>query len=450
MNLLIHNATIFTNDDDNTILQDVSLVIEGNRIIEVGPRLELVERYRDYRRINAAGKLVMPGLINTHNHFYSTFARGLSLPVTPRNFHEILKFLWWKLDKALDLEAVYYSALVMALGAVKGGVTAVIDHHASPNAVEGSLDQIEEALSLVGLRGILCYEISDRDGIEVRKEGLLENERFARKCELERQEDPDYPFDAMVGLHASFTLEDETLELAAELSNTLGKGCHIHLLEDQVDQRITREKYEYGVVARLLKFGILGEKSLTAHGIYLNEQGMGILADTGTMLAHNPRSNMNNAVGRADIFAMLDQGILVGLGSDGMSGSITPDILTAYLLHKHDLKNPNVGWSEIEELALKNNPEIFLRISGQKVGKIIPGYLADVIIVDYYPPTPMTSENFWGHVLFGILEAPVDTSIINGRLVMENKIFPDIDEEEIAAEAHMVAQEVWRRFYENS
>lgn len=447
MSLLIHNATVFTNDDDNTILPDASIAIEDAHIVEVGPQLDLRERYREFTRINAGGRLVMPGLINAHNHFYSTFARGLALRDTPQNFYEILTMLWWKLDSALDPEAVYYSTLIPAITAIRSGVTAVIDHHASPNAVDGSLDQIEEALSLLGLRAILCYEISDRDGEEVRNAGLMENERFAKKCDLARQEDPAYLYDAMVGLHASFTLENESLELAGELSRNLQKGCHIHLMEDMCDQRITRERYEYGVVARLLRFGILGEQSLTAHGIYLTEREMSVLADTGTMLAHNPQSNMNNAVGRADVFKMLENGILVGIGTDGMSGDIKPDMRTAYLLHKHELKNSNAGWLEVQEMALKNNAEIYRRISGQKVGRIEPGYLADVIVVDYYPPTPMQPDNFWGHFLFGIADAPVDTTIINGKVVMQHKELPDIDEEELAAEAHMVAREVWRRFY---
>lgn len=447
MKLLIHNVTIFTNDEHSPILENSAVVIEGSRIKEVGAEDELRKKYFEYEKIDGHGRLLMPGLINTHMHFYSTFARGLSLPSHPKNFHEILKMLWWKLDSSLDSDAVYYSALIPAITAIKKGVTAVIDHHASPNAVDGSLDRIEEALSQVGLRGVLCYEVSDRDGKEIAQKGLRENERYIKKCRQAKNKNPDHLFDAMMGLHASFTLDDDTLKQAAALTRTLRRGSHIHVLEDGVDGRITREKYGSGVVERLQKFGILGEQTIAAHCIHLSEAEKDLLAQTGTIIAHNPQSNMNNAVGRTDIFGYFKRGALVGIGTDGMSADLKPDIRAAMLLHKHDMKDYNVGWNEIQQMVLKNNPAIFERVSGQKVGRIEPGYLADLILVDYFPPTPSNADNFWGHFLFGIVDAEVDTTIINGRIAMRNKEIPNIDEEEISNKAKHVAKQVWEKFY---
>jgi len=447
MSLLIDNVTIFSNDDQNSILQNSAVAIEGNRIKEVGAEADLKEKYSDHKKIDGHGRLLMPGLINVHMHFYSTFARGLALPAQPKNFHEILKMLWWKLDSSLDYEAVYYSALIPAITAVKKGVTAVIDHHASPNAVDGSLNRIEEALSEVGLRGVLCYEVSDRNGKEIAQLGLQENKRYIKKCRVAKDKNPDHLFDAMMGLHASFTLDDDTLEQAGELSRALRCGCHIHVLEDGVDGRITKEKYTSGVIERLQKFGILGDQTIAAHCIHLTDEEKDLLTQTKTMIAHNPQSNMNNAVGRTDIFGYLERDALVGIGTDGMSADLKPDIRTAMLLHKHDLKNYNLGWNEIQQMVLKSNPAIFEEISGQKVGRIEPGYLADLILVDYFPATPLTADNFWGHFLFGIADAKVDTTIVNGRIAMKNKEIPNIDEEEIANKAKRVAKRVWEKFY---
>ncbi len=447
MDFLIHNITIFTNDDRNTILRDHAVVVQETQIVDVGPEAVLKEKYASFKKLNGKGRLLMPGLINTHMHFYGTYARGLALPGAPQNFHEILQLLWWNLDSALDSDGVYYSTLIPAITAVKKGVTAVIDHHASPNAVDGSLDRIEEALQKVGMRGILCYEISDRDGKEIARHGLRENERYAKKCIAARRNDADHLFDAMIGLHASFTLDNDTLESAAALSKSLKKGCHIHVLEDGCDAEFTKRKYIYSVVERLQQFEILGKESIAAHCIHVDEEEKDILAETDTIVVHNPQSNMNNAVGRADIFSLLQRDILLGIGTDGMSPGLWPDVRTANLLHKHDLKNSNVGWQEIQQITLKNNPEIYWRLSGQLVGKVKPTYLADLILIDYFLPTPMTPDNFWGHFLFGIADAPVDTTIINGNIIMQNKQVLGINEAKIAAESQKVAQGVWRRFH---
>ncbi len=446
MNYLIKNVTIFSNDAQHSMLRNHCVIVENTRIKAVLPAAGLPEKYVDFTVIDGGGRLLMPGLINTHMHFYSTFSRGLALPGTPKNFHEVLQMLWWRLDRSLDLDACYYSALLPAIVAVKNGVTAIIDHHASAFAVDGSLDRIEEALAKIGLRGALCYETSDRDGKEIARRGLRENERYIRKCRAAKSQNPEHLFDAMFGLHASFTLDDDTLEAAAELSRSLDRGCHIHLAEDPVDAQLTREKYSAGLVERLQKFNILGEKSLTAHGIHLSESEKDMLAESGAMLAHTPQSNMNNAVGRTDIFGYLRRGMLTGLGTDGMSGDLKPDIRTAMWLHKHDLRDSNAAWNEIQQMTLKNNPAIFERVSGQKVGRIEAGCLADLILVDYYPPTPLTGDNFWGHFLFGVMDAAVHLTMVNGKIVMQNGEIPGVDERKIAADARTVAETVWRRF----
>lgn len=447
MGLLIHNVTIFTNDGDNRVIADGAVAVDGARIVAVGTGADLAGQYGDFERLDGNGRLLMPGLTNAHMHFYGMYARGMSLRQTPYNFHEILQYLWWALDKVLDDEAVYYSALIPAITAVRHGVTSMIDHHASPNACMGSLDRIEEALTQVGVRGLLCYETSDRDGKGIRDAGLAENERYIRKCQAAKAANPDHLFDGMMGLHASFTLDDDSLQQAVAIASGLNRGCHIHMLEDFVDETLTREKYGRSVVERLAHFGVLDSRSITAHGIFLDDNGRKLLADSNSIVVHQAQSNMNNAVGRADVFALLKAGVTVGIGTDGMTPDLRREAMTGYLLHKHHMSDNNLGWVEYETMTMKNNPAIYQRLTGQQVGRVEAGYLADLILLDYYPPTAFNGGNFWGHFLFGLVDADVDTTIVNGRVVMRHKQIAHLDEAAIAAASRKVAERVWRNYH---
>ncbi len=445
MNLLITDVRIAT-PAATLILDHQAVAISDNTIAAVGPQLELEAAYPDHARLDGEGRLLLPGLINSHMHFYGFYARGLALTRPMTNFGEILAYLWWRLDRALDRPAIYYSALLPAITAVRSGVTTIIDHHASPNAIEGSLDVIEEALAQVGLRAILCYEVTDRNGRAGRAAGLAENGRYMQKCQQARTADPTHPFDGLVGLHAAFTLEDETLAQAGDLAHMLARGCHVHLLEDGIDEAICQERYQAGAVERLRRFGVLGPQTIAAHAIHLDPHGAEWLAESQTLVAHNPQSNMNNAVGRANIFDLLQRGVTVGLGTDGMTPDVRAEARAAHLLHRHHLQDPTVGWGEVERLLLVNNPTIVERTAGWRVGRIAPGYLADMILVDYHPPTPLTPDNLWGHFLFGLVDARVHTSIINGRVVMRAGAFPQLDEAALAAASRTCGRQVWQRF----
>lgn len=458
MTVLFNNVTVYTNDErapDASLLAGAAVAVDGPRIVAVGAQQEMAARFPDAEVIDGGGRLLMPGLVNAHMHFYSTYARGLAMSRQPRDFEQILSWLWWTLDKALDLDAVYYSTLLPAITAVRQGVTAVIDHHASPYAVAGSLDRIEEALALVGMRGLLCYEVSDRDGKAIRDAGLEENARYIRKSQAARAANPDHLYDGMIGLHASFTLDDDSLTLAAGLGEQLDRGHHIHILEGMLDEQETQARYGAGVAQRLYDFGIFSPRSIAAHGIYLDEHGMDLVAERDTIVAHNPQSNMNNAVGRADIFALLQRGVTVGIGTDGMTPDLKVDVRTGYLLHKHHLSDPRPGWNEFQQMTLHNNPAIYRRLTGQMIGRIAAGHLADFILIDYYPPTPLDGGNFWGHFLYGIADALVSMTVINGQVVMQDGRLPGLeaaglDEQTLSAASRKVAQGVWKRFHELS
>jgi putative selenium metabolism protein SsnA len=391
--------------------------------------------------IDAGGGWIMPGFINAHTHFYSTFARGMAVPgEPPTNFMEILERLWWRLDKALTLEDVRYSALPALVSSLKAGVTTVIDHHASPNAVRGSLDVIAGAARAVGVRTCLCYEVSNRDGVRVAQEGLAENVAFLKKAA-----GGDGMVSGLFGLHASMTLDDTLLAQCVEAGGALGAGFHIHVAESRFDQDDSLARYGRRVARRLADAGALGPRTLWAHCIHIDDEERALLRDTRTNVVHNPQSNMNNAVGRADLAALLNMGIRVGLGTDGMSASMLDDARLVNLLHKHGTGDPRQGFAEAGTLLLENNRRVAESCCGRPLGVLAAGLLADVIVVDYDPPTPLASENLLGHVLFGLPSACVTLAMVNGEVHMRDGRVVGVDEGEIMSKSRERAAEVWAR-----
>ena len=440
--LVIRGGHVALLDDDFTVLSDGAVAIEGGRIAAVGSAADIASRYDGAETIDASGKLVMPGLINAHTHLYSVLARGLVADIEPSsNFTEILEHLWWRLDRALTLDDVRLSAAAGAIDLIRNGTTTIIDHHASQVHIDGSLSAVAESLNESGLRFNLCFEISDRDGTEAREAGLAENERFGREV---ASRDGDL-VGASVGLHASFTLEDATLERAAGMAADLGLGCHIHAAEDVADVEDSVSRSGKRVVERLESFGILGPRSIAAHCIHVNERETALLAESGTIVVHNPQSNMNNAVGCADVPGMLGSGVLMGLGTDGFTASMFDEMKVANLIHRHQSGDPRVGHDVAARLCLMNNQTIASRLFDDRIGRLEPGALADVIVLDYDPPTPLQTGNFGGHLIFGLTGWMVETVIIDGRVVMRDRELTTVDSRDIEARARERARDLWKR-----
>jgi len=437
--ILIKNGLIATLGEKNKVLTGHALLIEDGLIKKIAPRKGFRGKYS--KVIDAAGKLVLPGFINAHMHFYSTFARGLGKAAPSRNFVEILNNLWWRLDKKLTNADSYYSAVIPLINAVRKGTTTLIDHHASPFAITGSLGAVEKAVRETGLRACLCYEVSDRDGKEKAKEGLEENTAFFANAAARA----DNQVKAMFGLHASFTISDETLEEAAYRGHKLGAGFHIHTAESQADQIHCESHHKVRVVERLRDFGILGRKSIAAHCVHVSEKELEILKETGTAVVHNPQSNANNSVGIADITAMTEKGVLVGLGTDAMTVNMLEEVRCALWL-QHLKRDPSQGFMEAAGALLVNNAKIANRYFNG-LGELKEGFAADIAIMDYIPPTPMDASNFAGHLIFGISQSSVDTTIAAGRILMEGKRLKlDIDEEEVSRRSAELARKLWSRF----
>ncbi|NLF74486.1 MAG: amidohydrolase family protein, partial [Chloroflexi bacterium] len=335
---LITNATLITWETPNRVIENGAVLIEDGIIREVGASAELAARHPDAERIDAGGQLAMPGGICAHTHFYGAFSRGMAIPgPAPRNFPEILQRLWWPLDKALDQESVRFSALVCLVDAIKHGTTTLIDHHASPNFIAGSLDVIADAVDEAGLRAVLCYEVTDRDGREKAQAGIAENVRFLWAA-------ADRPLvGATFGLHASLTLSDETLEACAAAAEGLDTGFHIHVAEHEADEEDSLSKYGERIVHRLSRLGILGPKTIVAHAVHVDAAERALLRESGTWVSHQPRSNMNNAVGAAAIDTMLAEGMPLALGNDGFSNNMWAEWKAAYLLHKVANRDPRMA-----------------------------------------------------------------------------------------------------------
>lgn len=441
-NILIRNGVIATLGPKNQVLSGHSLLIEGQKISRIAPDASFTGKYD--KVIDARGKLVLPGFINAHMHFYSTFARGLGKAAPSCNFNEVLTNLWWRLDKKLTLDDSYYSALLPLIDGIRHGTTTFIDHHASPFAARGSLNRIADAVKQTGLRASLCYELSDRDGEKIAQDGIDENVDFIRRWQA--QKDPQ--LHALFGLHASFTIGDKTMGKAVAAAKELGTGFHVHTAEAQSDEDYNVEHFGLRVVERFKKFDMLGPQTILVHCVKINEHEMDLIKESGSIVVHNPQSNMNNAVGVMDLLKMSAKGILVGLGTDAMTVNMKEELRAAMWICHLANQNPCCGFMEVVNTLLFNNAKICERFwPGLGLGVLAEGNVADVILVDYHTPTPLDGNSILGHMVFGVPVYPVNTTIASGRILMhDKKLLLDLDEEKLGAEALRLSTALWNRF----
>lgn len=436
------NAIMF--DEENRIIDNCCIFIKDGIIEDIGNYSKLQKIYPNEDEFSGAGQYIMPGNICAHTHFYGAFARGMAIPgEAPKDFPDILHKLWWKLDKSLDKDAIYFSALVSLIDAIKHGTTTLIDHHASPNFIEGSLDVIEQAVIKSGLRAGLCYEVTDRNGEENAKKGIAENVRFIKKVE---ETHPSKIF-ASFGLHASLSLSDRTLkDCLYALPNNY--GFHIHVAEHQADQYDSIKKSNKRVVERLAELGILGEKTIAVHAVHIDAKEIQLLSDSKTWVTHQPRSNMNNAVGMAEVESMINFGVRVCLGNDGFSNAMWQEWKAAYLAHKLWHRDPRRMPADlIFNIAVKNNSALVKTLSkGWDIGRIAKGAKADLIIVDYVPITTLTPENLPWHIIFGFRDSMVSSTIVNGDFIMKDRKILNINEDEIIREAANISKHVWKKY----
>ncbi len=444
--MLITHADIATLGPQPQLIRDGAILIRDRHIAAIDTTQALTTAYPQEERLDAEGQLALPASLCGHTHFYGAFARGWSYPGPPASsFGEVLESLWWRLDKHLTLEDVRYSALVCLCDAIRHGTTTLIDHHAGPNAIEGSLDVIADAVIRSGVRASLAYEVTDRDGPERARAGIEENVRFLERLRRE----PHPQLGGSFGLHASLTLSDATLAdaAAAVAQHGLQTGFHLHAAEGTEDVEDSLAKSGLRVIPRLQRAGILGPRTIVAHAVHVDDHEIDLLAETGTWVTHQPRSNMNNAVGLARVETMVERGVKVALGNDGFSNNMFAEMKTAYLGHKLVRRDPRAMPADlVVRLAYPANAALAsLFWPDARLAELAPGALADIVLLEYQPITPLTPGNLPWHLLFGYEASAITTTLSSGRVLMRDRQLLTLDEAAIAARARQLAQALWRR-----
>jgi putative selenium metabolism protein SsnA len=389
---------------------------------------------------DCSGCLVIPGNVCSHTHLYSALARGMPYALAPpANFTQILQRIWWRLDRALDEDTIRASALVGGMEALLSGTTTLVDHHASPNAIDGSLDIVEEALRSLGVRSVLCYETSDRDGPERALAGVMENRRF-----LDRVRREHLPLArGMVGAHASFTLSDETLAACCEAAGVFGVGLHIHAAEDAADEVDSVARCGDRVAERLHRAGALDERTLLAHGVHLDDDEIALVRGAGASLAHNARSNMNNSIGRARLAAL---GRRVSLGTDGIGSDMFEESRAAFFRLREDDSGTGGDWP-LRRLA--EGAHLAGRAFGEPgLGTLEEGAPADLVVLDYPAPTPVHDGSFAGHWVFGLSSRNVRDVMVAGEWTVLDRQLAHADQRQLAEEALVEAERLWQRLDE--
>lgn len=440
VDLLIKNGLIVTMDQDRRIIAQGSIAVENGRVIAVGKRIKYKGKPEEI--IDAKGKIVMPGLICSHTHLYGMLLRGAPLKIEPpTDFSQILQRVWWPMDEAMTRDDAYASALISCLEFIKTGTTTFADTFSGPNAIAGVLDRIASAIEQSGIRGIIAFEATERRTRAEGARGTRENERFIQKVKKQRIR----RVMGMFSIHASFTVSDELLRDVRRLASRYRVPLTIHTSEGLVDLYHNYEQFGKRTIERLNDAELLGQDVVLAHCVQVNDDELSILKETGTKVAHNPMSNMLNAVGVAPIAKMLKMGITVGLGNDGYIFDGFENLRAAFLLQKVALRDPRaISPMEALEMATIRGAELYGL--GNELGSIEPGKQADIIFIDpKIAPTPIRSESVVGHLVNTVDGDDVDTVIVGGGVIMRNRKVLTLNEAEVVKIARRSALKLWQK-----
>ena len=448
MSLLLRGGTVVIGLDPAAVVAGDVLIRDG-RVAAVAPGpaptrapdpAPSVSDDQPMEVLDCRGALVAPGNVCAHTHAYAALARGMpGRGPAPRSFLEILQRVWWRLDRALDAPSIAVSALVAGREALRAGTTTLIDHHASPNAIDGSLDLLADAFEALGLRSVLAYEVTDRDGPERASAGLRENERF-----LARVSTGSRPLTrGLLGAHASFTLSEETLERCVTTAGLAGVGLHLHVAEDGIDQADALGRYGERVLARLARAGALDSRAVLAHAVHLDRAEAELARDRGVTIAHNPRSNMHNGVGRAPLAWLGDR---VALGTDGIGGDLFEEARAAYLRRREEELGCGPAWA-VARVAQGSRLAAAL-FEEPALGRIEVGAPADLVVLEASTATPLDAGNLAAHWIYGIGAEAVRDVLDGGRIVVRDRRLTTLDEAELMTRARREAGRLWARLEE--
>nr|WP_245526497.1 amidohydrolase family protein [Desulfurococcus mucosus] len=446
VDILISDALIVTMNSERRIIDHGYIAVRDGRIIDVGVG-DGTSKYTGEETINGRGRVVTPGLMCAHTHFYGLLLTGspwFSKIEPPTDFQQNLQRIWWALDVELTYEDAYASALIGSILFAKSGVTNFFDNISSPNAIDGVLDYIEKGVNEVGIRGIVSFEATQRRSLEEGVRGLRENERFIVK----NNRDPGRLVKGAIYLHASFTVTDELFKLAHETAGKYGALIAIHTAEGLVDVYHNIERYGLRPVERMKKLGFLGSNVHLVHAVNITEDELHIIKETGVHVAHNPLSNMLNAVGVARVPEMLRLGVNVGIGNDGYVFDQFENMRATYLIHKLWNRDPRVLTPlQVFEMSTVNVARMF-HVEGE-LGSIEVGKKADLVVLrPEAPSTPVNSQTVMGHIVNSFSSRDVDTVIVDGRIIVRNRKLTRVDEEKAVEYVHRVVERLWDRLME--
>jgi 5-methylthioadenosine/S-adenosylhomocysteine deaminase len=417
--LLVKGGTVVTMDDKRRVVHDGAIAAEDGKIIFVGPAEKAPSGFRSDEVVDAKGCIVMPGLICSHTHLYGIALRGSALGIKPpSDFLQILQRIWWPVDESLTNEDAYATALAASAEALMSGTTCFADTYSAPNAIVGSLDHIARAVNEVGIRGIISFESTERRSPEEGKRGLQESVRFARRKDKGRAM-------GMVSLHASFTVSDDLISRGVEASERERVPLTIHVSEGSNDVYHNIERHGKRTVERLHDRGLLTRRAVLAHCVHLDAGEIALLGKSNASVAHNPMSNMLNAVGVSPLLEMMDHGVNVGIGNDGYVFDMFENMRAAYLLQRVARRNPNrPSPQEVVELCTVNGAKAYGLSS---LGSLSAGKRADILVLrPSFVATPYTGS-VYGYIVNGLRGADVRDVIIDGEVVVRDREMTRVD-----------------------
>lgn len=435
------NARIFTGFFEAPYINNGYLTICGDEITEIGAMSDY-QKKADYGIVeDLRGKIIVPGMVSTHYHFYGQFARGMAVSRPTVNWQQVLGNMWWIMDRALDEESLYYSTKVGLMESLKCGVTTFFDHNESPNFIDGSLDVIAKGVTEAGARAVLAYGVTDRNGKKGSRAGIYENERFIKQY----KDVENSMIKGLFGIHASYSVDDDTLELCQASASSVGVGYHIHMAEDAADVYDSFRRCDHHVVERLNDYGILSDKTITAHNVHVGPDQWKIMAASGITAAHNVQSNTNNAVGTCPVVGMMDAGVHVALGGDGYAPDLYAELnFISEQQHLRAGTPATCSGKQLYELTYTNPSRMIGKSFGYNCGMLKEGYKADLVVLDYDPITPMTGNNAFSHIMCGASNHVQDVYVGGKELVRAGKL-TTMDEEEICAKSREAAAKLWAR-----
>ena len=431
MNLEVTNAYVVQLKNGNFFVEKKNVYVQNGNIYFTKP-FDLADRV-----IDAEEKVLLPSFVNAHHHIYSCLSKGIPAEIPFKDFQGTLSKLWWKLDRSLTEDDMILSTALTMEDCIKNGVTTVFDHHISLGYIENSLSGMAQVFDDYKVSGALAFEISDRNGKEMFERTLAENVRFTK-------ENQEKNVKGMIGLHASFTLTQPSMEkIAADSGNF---PIHVHVAEGDVDEIECQKQFGKTILERLNDLQLLRENSLLVHGSNLQEIELDLLKSQPVFLAQAVDSNMNNALQVANIHDIIKKGVSVTIGTDGMTSNILKTMKNSYLVAKYINKNPDIGFPEMNHLLLQNYKlkEQFGFPLGLEENKP-----ADFVLMDYQPATPFDSDTFLGHFIFGITEARPQYVIKNGSILMDDfKIKANSKYEDYKSRSLEISKKLFIRFQE--